>query len=56
MTSRGAPELLRPVAADVRHITEIGRFLRWLERERGLAFEGYDALHRWSVEDLEGFW
>src|ERR671920_2314383 len=22
----------------------------------GLAFEGYDELHRWSVEDLEGFW
>src|SRR4051794_30941124 len=51
-----APELLRPVADDVRETTEIGRFLRWLERERGLALDGYDALHRWSVEDLEGFW
>ena len=52
------PELLRPVAADVRDTTEIGRFLSWLERERGLAFDddGYDALHRWSVDDLEGFW
>src|SRR4051812_50087747 len=51
-----APELLRPVADDVRETTEIGRFLRWLERERGLALDGYDALHRWSVDDLEGFW
>src|SRR3954470_1758388 len=56
MTPRGAPELLRPVAADVRQTTEIGRFLGWLERERGLGFDGYDALHRWSVDDQEGFW
>src|SRR3954465_15454399 len=56
MTPGQAPELLRPVAADVCETTEIGRFLGWLERERGLAFDGYDALHRWSVEDLEGFW
>jgi acetoacetyl-CoA synthetase len=50
------PELLRPVAADVRETTEIGRFLGWLERERGLHFDDYEGLHRWSVEDLEGFW
>src|SRR4051794_39851565 len=51
-----APELLRPVADDVRDSTEIGRFLGWLERERGLAFGGYDALHRWAVDDLGGVW
>jgi acetoacetyl-CoA synthetase len=32
------------------------RYLHWLERERGLAFDGYDALWRWSVTDLEAFW
>jgi acetoacetyl-CoA synthetase len=41
---------------DVRETTEIGRYLSWLERERGLAFEDYDALQRWSVGDLAGFW
>jgi acetoacetyl-CoA synthetase len=51
-----APELLRPVAPDVRGTTEIGRFLVWLEQERGLPFDDYAALHRWSVDDLEGFW
>jgi acetoacetyl-CoA synthetase len=56
VTAAGTPELLRPVAADVRETTEIGRFLGWLERERGLAFDGYDALHRWSVDDQEEFW
>ena len=28
----------------------------WLARERGLRFADYNALWRWSVEDLEGFW
>jgi acetoacetyl-CoA synthetase len=31
-------------------------FMGWLEVERGLAFDDYDALWRWSVDDLEGFW
>jgi acetoacetyl-CoA synthetase len=36
-------------------------YTRWLERERGLRFdptthEGYDALWRWSVRDLNAFW
>ena len=56
MTTTTPPELLRPVAADARETTEIGRFLGRLERDRGLRFDGYDDLHRWSVDDLEGFW
>jgi acetoacetyl-CoA synthetase len=35
---------------DVRETTEIGRFA-----ER-LGFDSFEALQRWSVEDLEGFW
>ena len=31
-------------------------FLRWIEAERGLRFEDYGALWRWSVDDLDGFW
>ena len=31
-------------------------YMRWLEAERGLSFDGYQELWRWSVEDLEGFW
>jgi len=49
-------ELLRAPDPDARLHSEIGRFLGWLERQRGLRFAGYDELHRWSVEDLEGFW
>src|SRR3984957_10493666 len=32
------------------------RFMRWLEEHRGLRFESYEALWRWSVTDLESFW
>jgi acetoacetyl-CoA synthetase len=41
---------------DVRETTEIGRYVTWLERERGLSFASYDELQRWSVDDLPGFW
>jgi len=42
--------------ADARERYELGRYLTWLEAERGLSFADYDALQRWSVGDLEGFW
>jgi acetoacetyl-CoA synthetase len=42
--------------ADARQSTEIGRYLTWVERERGRAFAEYDELWAWSVNDLEGFW
>ena len=35
---------------DVFETTEIGRFAR------RYGFESFEALQRWSVEDLEGFW
>jgi acetoacetyl-CoA synthetase len=42
--------------SDLRQSTEIGRFMAWLAAERGKDFPDYDALYRWSVDDLEGFW
>ncbi len=52
----GAPPVLwQPTAAD-RESSRVVEFLRWLERERGLAFADYDDLWRWSVEELEDFW
>ena len=41
---------------DARRRSEVGRYLDWLESQRGLTFADYHALHRWSVDDLEGFW
>jgi acetoacetyl-CoA synthetase len=34
----------------------VAAFIRWLARERGHDFDGYDALWHWSVTDLDGFW
>jgi len=53
---RDHPGVLWTPPPDVRETTEIGRYLAWLERERGLAFPDYDELWRWSVDDLAGFW
>ncbi len=36
--------------------SEIARYMRWLADTRGLRFDDYPALHRWSVENLEDFW
>jgi acetoacetyl-CoA synthetase len=34
----------------------LSKFTAWLERERGLVFENYEALWRWSVSDTSAFW
>ncbi len=43
----------RPEFAAAANIT---RFMVWLRERRQLAFADYEALWRWSVTDLEGFW
>ena len=42
--------------ADVLETTQVGRFLGWVREHRGLDLRDHDALWRWSVEDLDGFW
>jgi acetoacetyl-CoA synthetase len=49
-------EVIRPVPVDALDETVIGDYLRFLERERGLTFADHDALHAWSVSDLDAFW
>jgi acetoacetyl-CoA synthetase len=56
LPGRDDPGVLWMPPPDVRETTEVGRYLAWLERERGLAFRDYDELWRWSVDDLPAFW
>ena len=49
------PSLWRPSPAQ-RDSTQLSRYIRWLETERGLKFGSYDLLWQWSVQDLQGFW
>jgi acetoacetyl-CoA synthetase len=50
------PAVLWSPPADVRERTRVGAYLAWLERERGLRFDGYDALLAWSIQELDEFW
>jgi acetoacetyl-CoA synthetase len=52
----GNGELLWEPSAELIERSQLTEFMRWLERERGLSFQGYDELWRWSVDDLDGFW
>jgi len=38
------------------YVPQIRRYQDWLRTQRGLAFDDYDALWRWSTSDLSGFW
>ncbi|GER19904.1 acetoacetate--CoA ligase [Variovorax boronicumulans] len=38
------------------NIPQIRLYQNWLRDTRGLAFDSYDALWRWSVTDLDAFW
>jgi len=37
-------------------VPQIRLYQDWLRDSRGLAFDSYDALWRWSTEDLSAFW
>ncbi len=34
----------------------LAAYIRWLDTDKGLRFQSYDDLWRWSVTDLEAFW
>ena len=55
MTARPAEKLWEP-SAELVERSRLTGYMRWLEAERGLRFDGYDELWRWSVDDLEAFW
>jgi acetoacetyl-CoA synthetase len=50
------PEKLWEPPAGLVERARMTEYMRWLEAERGLRFDGYHELWRWSVEELEAFW
>jgi acetoacetyl-CoA synthetase len=56
MTAIREGDLLWTPGEARRNRSQVLRFMRWLEEHRGLHLDGYDALWRWSITDLEGFW
>ncbi len=51
-----AGELLWEPSAELVERSRMVEFMRWLEQERGLAFDGYAELWQWSVDELDAFW
>ena len=45
----------RPTPARIRD-AQLTAYMGWLERTRGLQFDGYESLWQWSVDSLEDFW
>ena len=48
--------LATPTLPHTRRTPLIRRYQDWLAQHKGLHFDNYDALWRWSVTDLDGFW
>jgi acetoacetyl-CoA synthetase len=54
--SEAEPELLWEPSEERIADATITRYADWLRETRGLSFEGYEELWRWSVADLDAFW
>jgi acetoacetyl-CoA synthetase len=50
------PKVLWTPSAERIERATLTRYMRWLEEKRGLHFDGYHDLWRWSVFDIEAFW
>jgi acetoacetyl-CoA synthetase len=56
MTETAAPPVLWQPSAERVAGANLTAYAAWLAREKGVATEGYDALWRWSIDELEAFW
>ncbi len=56
MTETTEGTLLWEPSAEFKDNSNVSRYMRWLEENKGLSFEGYEELWEWSVADLEEFW
>jgi len=50
------PEVLWTPSPERIERATLTRFEGWLREQRGLEFDDYQDLWRWSVDDIEGFW
>jgi acetoacetyl-CoA synthetase len=55
-TTSPTRQLLWTPTSERMQASRMAHYMRWLEAERGLHFESYSDLWRWSVDELENFW
>ncbi|CAN7159999.1 acetoacetate--CoA ligase [Acidovorax sp. LjRoot129] len=51
-----APTTAAPARSAPPFVPQIRLYQNWLRDQRGLAFDSYDALWRWSTTELDAFW
>ncbi|MEZ5102449.1 MAG: acetoacetate--CoA ligase [Thermoleophilia bacterium] len=56
MSDRAAPPPIWTPPPALVESSNLTRYARWLERERGLSLRSYEELHAWSVRELDAFW
>jgi acetoacetyl-CoA synthetase len=47
---------MTPATPAAPHVPQIRLYQNWLAAERGLHFDSYEALWRWSTTELDAFW
>src|SRR6478736_2210137 len=52
----GEGELLWEPSREQKESSRLAHYMGWLAHERGKHFDDYEALWRWSVDQLEPFW
>jgi len=50
------PEILWEASLEQKQASHLHRFIQWLQTQKGLTFTDYQALHQWSVSDINAFW
>jgi acetoacetyl-CoA synthetase len=50
------PEILYRPSRKLRERSRLAEFIGWLATARGVEVDGYDALHAWSITEIEAFW
>lgn len=56
MTLKPQPPILWSPDEERKERANLTAFTRWVREHRGVDAPDYEALWRWSVTDLEGFW
>lgn len=56
MTTLAEGQLMWTPSDAFRDGSQLAQFMRWLQRERGLAFDDYASLWQWSATEIESFW
>ncbi len=56
MNKAAAREIIWTPTPERANASTMAQYIRWLEQTRGLSFDDFDALWKWSVSDLDAFW